>query len=178
MVQAILSGNKTMTRRVIKPQPVFVADPYIPFKTEDANPKGIIKCPMGKLGDLLWVRETWADVNTTEGPAILYKASGYYRSWHEFSKKFGTDYGAGPSMDYDSYPGDYCMWWEDLLSGAPDHKWKSPRYMPKWSARIWLKVKGVRVERLQDITNSDAIAEGVQCKRFTQQHRRRSYNFV
>ena len=61
MVQAILDGRKTMTRRIIKPQPLWVAEPSIPFKTEDADPKGIIKCPYGEPGDRLWVRETWAD---------------------------------------------------------------------------------------------------------------------
>ncbi len=61
MVLAILDGRKTMTRRVVKPQPLWVAGPHIPFKTPDANPKGIIKCPYGQPGDRLWVRETWAD---------------------------------------------------------------------------------------------------------------------
>jgi len=58
MVKAILDNRKFMTRRVIKPQPLFVADPNIPFKTPDADPKGIIKCPYGQPGDRLWVRET------------------------------------------------------------------------------------------------------------------------
>lgn len=111
MVRAILDGSKTQTRRVINPQPVWVGEPSIPFKTDDCDPKGIINCPYGLVGDRIWVRETWADVNTPEGPAICYRSDGSYQSWKDFSTKFGPDYGAGRSMDYDSYPGEYCMWW-------------------------------------------------------------------
>jgi len=54
MVEAILDDRKTKTRRVVKPQPVFVAAPNVPFKTADADPKGIIRCPYGQPGDRLW----------------------------------------------------------------------------------------------------------------------------
>ena len=57
MVRAIIEGRKTQTRRVIKPQPLWIGEPNVPFKTNDANPKGIIKCPYGRTGDRLWVRE-------------------------------------------------------------------------------------------------------------------------
>lgn len=55
MVRAIMDGRKTQTRRIVKPQPIWVGDPSVPFKTMDADPKGIIRCPFGKPGDRLWV---------------------------------------------------------------------------------------------------------------------------
>lgn len=58
-VNAALEGRMSQFRRPIKPQPLWIGDPNVPFKTPDANPKGIIKCPYGKPGDRLWVRETW-----------------------------------------------------------------------------------------------------------------------
>jgi len=118
-VESILDGRKIMTRRVIKPQPIWVGDPYVPFKTQDADPKGIIDCPYGKPGDLLWVRETWRPEQDGE---ISFKAD------------FSCD---GP--------------------------WKPSIHMPKKCARIWLKVTGVRVERLQDISELDAGKEGIYC---------------
>jgi len=121
------------------------------------------RSPFGKPGDRLYVRETWADVNTEEGPAICYRADSGVRTWHNFSESFGPDYGAGPSMDYDAYPGDYAMWWSDLLNKEPGHKWHPSIHMPKWAARTWLEVLRVWVERIQDISEEDAGAEGATC---------------
>lgn len=102
MVNAILAGRKTMTRRVVK---------------NDAH------CPYAS-GDTLWVRETFA-VNCVGGQDFL-----FYRA--------------------DSYPdGD----------GAP---WKPSIFMPRKYSRITLRITDVRVERLQDISEDDAIAEGIE----------------
>ncbi|WP_415913982.1 hypothetical protein [Pseudomonas aeruginosa] len=63
MVRAILEGRKTVTRRVVKPQPDFLGsmvDPNTPFKTLDAGLHARITCPHGQPGDRLWVREAWA----------------------------------------------------------------------------------------------------------------------
>jgi hypothetical protein len=117
-VRAILDGRKTQTRRVIKPQPKFIGAPNVPFKTDDANPKGIINCPYCKVGDRLWVREIF---NCNE-EGIAYKAT-------------------QPDMD-----------------GLP---WKSPIYMPRTYSRITLEITDIRVERVQEITEDDALAEGI-----------------
>lgn len=125
------------------------------------SPYGWFKCPYGKVGERLWVRETWADVNSELGPSLLYRSNENLVGWEEFSKVFDKDYGVGPSMNYAAYPGSYDMWWSDLLAGEPDHKWRSPRYMPRWASRITLEITNIRVERVQDITEDDAVAEGV-----------------
>lgn len=175
MVRAILKGQKTQTRRIIKP-PITdkignllkLLKPCRRKKYEfmgDGKGNEVNLKPLMFPEDHLWVKETWADVNTPDGPAICYRADGDYRSWHEFSKKFGPDYGAGPSMDYDAYPGDYSMWWEDLLS-KDEHKeegynWRPSIHMFRWASRIDLHVNAVRIERLQDISEEDAISEGI-----------------
>lgn len=175
MVRAILDGRKTQTRGVVKGYKPSWFD-IVESKTDNSvkfiksfnfggHHAGLsvtkwIKCPYGKVGDRLWVRETWADVNTPDGPAICYRADGSYQHWRDFSTVFDKDYGAGPSMNYEAYPGDYVMWWEDLLNGEPDHRWKPSIHMPKWACRTWLEITNIRVERLQDINYAEVIAEG------------------
>lgn len=95
----------------------------------------ILKCPFGKPGDLLWVRETWS-LCTPYGPETYhfgYKAGGKHSSWE-----------AGPRYSYE-YP--------DAI--------RPSIHMPKEAARIWLRIKDVRVERLNDISEQDALAEGL-----------------
>lgn len=143
MVRAFLEGRKTQTRRVVKPQPLWVADPSVPFKTQDADPKGIINCPYGQPGDRLWVRETW----------VLGRASrddgnrDYHARWTK------------PRSDL-KQP---VLYRANELFNDADHKWKPSIYMPRWASRITLEITGVRVERLQDISEADAMAEGCRC---------------
>jgi len=125
MVRAILDGRKTQTRRLVKPQPWWVADPSVPFSTPDADPKGIIKSPFGTVGDRLWVRETWGQVS------------------------FGKPH---HSLD--------CFYRADGDSSRV-LKWHPSIHMPRWASRINLEITAVRVERVQDITEEDAIKEGV-----------------
>jgi len=124
MVEAILDDRKTKTRRVVKPQPVFVAAPNVPFKTADADPKGIIRCPYGQPGDRLWVRETFA-------PMI---GGGYV------------------------YAADYTE--ERLKKPGGSGFWKPSIHMPRAASRITLEITGVSIEKLNDISESDAMAEG------------------
>ena len=160
MVEAILDGKKTQTTRPIKNCSYVLDVGEGECLAIDENEK-IIECPYGDVGDRLWVKETWANCNSSEGPCIAYRADSHIITWHDFCEEKAADYGNGPSMNYDKYPGDYTMWWEDLLSGESEHSWKPSTHMPKWAARIWLEVTGVRVERVQDISREDALAEGV-----------------
>lgn len=142
MVRAILDGRKTMTRRVVKPHG---AVDMVRFISADNQPTGEfgwcpypslitkhIRCPYGQPGDRLWVRETWKTHSIFDHLAPRDVPP---------SKVF---YAAGPQA--------YSP------SGS---RWRSSIHMPRWASRITLEVTGVRVERLQDITEADAIAEGV-----------------
>lgn len=119
MVRAILEGRKTMTRRVIKPQPAG----------EWAAP-GKTACPYGQPGDRLWVRETWRKTNWTDEPN-----RGEWRVFWRATEK------------------------EDSRNNG---LWRPSIHMPRWASRILLEVVSVRVERVQDISEEDARAEGVE----------------
>lgn len=137
MVQAILAGRKTQTRRVVKPQPIDNTE--VDGNFFEGNHKGYVKvdghpnwkeqfayefCPYGKAGDILWVRETVS-------ARVI---------WGRFAYKASvTD--------------------KDDLENT---RWRPSIHMPKAAARIWLKVKSIRVERLQDISEEDAKAEGLE----------------
>jgi uncharacterized protein YqfB (UPF0267 family) len=130
MVQAILAGRKTQTRRVMKPQPenrshVGSHGKSFPFVR---TKKGPVKCPYGEIGDRLWVRETWTNIC----PAISLRKEKCSHRWLKYR------------ADHDH-------------SGL----WKPSIYMPRWASRIMLEITGVRVERLQDISEVDAQAEGI-----------------
>jgi hypothetical protein len=130
MVRAILDGNKTQTRRVVKPQPHFfgsMTNPNQPFKTLDFGLHCPILCPYGQPGDRLWVRETWLEADAPRQPD-----------------------GHGKAI----YAADYAD------AERPKTRWTPSIHMPRWASRITLEVTGVRVERLQDISEADAKAEG------------------
>jgi hypothetical protein len=123
MVQAILEGRKTMTRRVVNE------------KTPLGNWEETVKhCRYGKPEDVLWVRETWK-------PKYV---------------KGGLD---GFRLQYPQvYPWFYSA---DGESENGYGSWKPSIHMPKEACRIFLKVTDVRVERLHDISEEDALSEGV-----------------
>ena len=149
MVQAILAGRKTQTRRTkgLEDVPLqnFDAIEYMPdhwgkkpwvFSHKiQSNPdrfeiKAGVKSIYGKPGDLLWVRETW--FNTLR---------------HKSALMF-------------EYSPDWIYRAEGSTIGC--HSWKPSIHMPKYACRIWLMVEEIRVERLQEITEEDAVAEGVE----------------
>lgn len=193
MVRALISDRKTMTRRVITPSNFKLLGHDFRFHRPDRNSLDAAFCGARKFrwiegalswvadphpclhhnavmvdcrgrtqyapGDRLWVRETWATVNTYGGPGWAYKADGEFIQ-PEYD---GEDFGAGPSFDYEKYPGDYSMWIDDLLAGSAGHRWTPSIHMPRRASRLTLIVSNVRVERLQDISEEDAISEGVEC---------------
>lgn len=140
MVRAILEGRKTQTRRVVKPQfegETPLADLYLSGKW-DKRPR----CPYGKPGDRLWVRETW-------------------RPWHE------TDHecGCGEHCDCRRTPPTKVCFKANGLEIQPEDralgvKWRPSIHMPRSASRITLEVVDVRVGRIESITEEDAKAEG------------------
>lgn len=142
MVQAILDGRKTQTRRIVKPQPSsgIRKSVFVKSGLEDGHGREIK--PRYQPSDILWVRETWYYEehmhDLTEGEPDL--ASGRYS--HRYVYK----------ADNRDYP---------VNVGVGEHGWKPSIHMPREAARIFLQVTNVRVERLQDITEEDAIAEGM-----------------
>lgn len=159
MVRAILEGRKTVTRRVVKPQPDFLGsmvDPNTPFKTLDAGLHARITCPYGEPGDRLWVRETWTDVNMCGAPALAYRADEDIRDLME-EPGFLDDRGAFNYDDPRVKPYPFACWYAELDQA----RWRPSIHMPRWASRILLEVTAVRVERLQDISEEQAQAEGV-----------------
>ena len=140
MVRAILDGRKTQTRRVIKPQPAFVANYYESGKKRTAwsggssDPK-LLKCPYGQTGDLLWVRETWAS-----------------HKYMDDTKP--SDFTAGAQM--------LPVWYRaDNVQSDERGNWRPSIFMPRWASRITLRVAGVSVDRVQDMSDEDCINEGM-----------------
>ena len=158
MVRAILDGRKTMTRRVVKPQPhegvdavecqdQIIVGMNVPDQSGFAMMRGgvieseAIRCPYGEPGDRLWVRETHKGWLTYQGQQVVqYAASG--------TKQYHVDRPEG-HPEGGMLNGECCA-----------DKWRPSIHMPRWASRINLEITGVRVERLQDITDADALAEG------------------
>lgn len=142
MVLANLEGRKTQTRRVIKWQSDMEFDPadphygpyWLPYATEAKGEDARVRCPYGKPGDRLWVRETWRVCGGCEYEYLHEQSEVMYRSTHE----------------KDRFP----LTWES-------YKWRPSIFMPRWASRITLEITDVRVERLQEINDADAIAEGI-----------------
>ena len=159
MVRAILEGRKTQTRRIVKPQPdekglSFMRNAPLdwrddihgeghPWKGETANGeiwRGRVQC---WPGDRLWVRETWMKAECPiemQGAAQVIRGPVVSEGWRQ------------------------CAWFKDSPdpAGWPIRKgWKPSIHMPRWASRITLEVVSVRVERLENLSESDAVCEGV-----------------
>ncbi|NIJ84426.1 hypothetical protein FHY35_001381 [Xanthomonas arboricola] len=150
MVRAILSGAKSQTRRVVKPQPPaghnFAG--FTTYSTHRADEgKAVwaagevraalidahrVACPFGQPGDRLWVRETWAQ------PVPLDPGPTFYRA----------DYPACVPSHFENVP------------PADSVRWTPSIHMPRKACRLVLEITEVRVERLQAISEADALAEG------------------
>lgn len=139
MVRALLAGTKTQTRRIAKP----VRHPdwgnlYSPGAlVREHEPMHVIyrACPYGQPGDRLWVRETFRrDLDRMNRCKVVeYRAD---------DAVLLASPGPGGAFDF------------------PDLGWRPSIHMPRWASRITLEITGVRVERLQDISDADAVAEG------------------
>lgn len=140
MVRAILNGTKTQTRRMVK----RLKDPYLGCELapcEIAGDKSAASlCPHGQVGDRLWVKETTVNVEDHGYVGPVYAESDDGRSIIE--------YGLSPSPD-------------DMTEVEPeDVRLRPSIFMSRAMSRITLEITGVRVEKLQDISRGDAMAEG------------------
>jgi len=151
MARAILEGRKTMTRRVIKPQPVALGDEgrrtsyswrggiyalqFYPDRSDILD-----RCPYGQPGDRLWVREAWL----------------YDDYMHDMTEGVPDLPGGAYShrLVYRASNPDYPM-------TIGSERWHPSIHMPRWASRILLEIASVRVERVQDISDTDAEREGV-----------------
>jgi hypothetical protein len=144
MVRALLAGTKNQTRRKLKHEhfakhlgssPLDVAA-YV--AQHDMKPF----CPYGKPGDRLWVREAWFPMRY---------------DWKELGS-------AAPILYSDGEIANRAKWGEAYNGTRPPMgwAWKSPIHMPRAASRILLEITDVRCERLQDISEDDAVVEGVE----------------
>lgn len=114
-------------------------------RDESAEPWEYLKCPYGSPGDRLWVRETWAPAKQGGRCSI---AEATYACFPDGSQKFksGEYYQEAP---------------KGQLNWPSGWKWRPSIHMPRWASRITLEITEVRVQRLQDISEEDARAEGI-----------------
>jgi hypothetical protein len=156
MVRAILDGKKTQTRRVVKPQPApgelikktkASMIPDAAHLADDLFDAGVRldlppHCPYGQPGDRLWVREAWTPDHA------------------DFYPHFRTCYRADGGFEYERnergevYSSESKRWYP--------FRWRPSIHMPRWASRLTLEITNVRVERLQEISEADAQAEGVE----------------
>jgi hypothetical protein len=157
MVRAILEGSKTQTRRSYKPRSpepyeyvetnVYEEGDAVVYQMDDAGMYSERHCPYGQVGDRLWVRETWG-IDDYEMQNGIPKAP---PEWLE--KSGGVLYRAD---------GECCDQIPECQCATDDFKlWRPSIHMPRWASRITLELIGVRVERLHDISEEDAEAEGM-----------------
>ncbi|GHB33727.1 hypothetical protein GCM10007094_23200 [Pseudovibrio japonicus] len=143
MVRAILEGRKTQTRRIIKGiENDNTLQIKKPTKTKMGVITHVIDAPKHGLlqhaiGDLLWVRETWAQIEEVECGC---------------SEICGC-----PQVGEVRYR---------ATVGDDERRWRPSIFMPRQHSRITLEVTGVRVELLQKISAADAVSEGMQLKRW------------
>ncbi|HHS9697052.1 TPA: hypothetical protein ACTW7C_001715 [Klebsiella pneumoniae] len=168
MVRAILDGRKTQTRRIIKPQPEATLSGSLSGKWLSRPLNGLllpkiediaIHCPFGVVGDRIWVRETWSDVNLDGAPAVAYRADDEVYDLMENKSLLDED-GAFNYQDTRVSKYQFAAWHSDLISGI-EGNWRPSIHMPRWASRIMLEITDVRVERLNSINEHDAIAEGL-----------------
>lgn len=168
MVRAILDGRKTQTRRVISDRHLHLLDvasqvgECYPLESgiDHANSQSYYRehCPFGQVGDRLWVRETWGVVSHDfdENERIIdWVPDRPATAIHEMP--FGNGYYSGHAI----YAVDGQFTWGDDDGHGERSCWKPSIHMPRAACRILLEITAVRVERLNDIRESDARAEGV-----------------
>lgn len=150
MVKAILAGTKTVTRRICKVPAGYVMDerddgspwPWYSADVVDDPDDAWLPCPYGAAGSRLWVKETWG-LHTYHDETDWERGSVRSRTEDEIRQQYRLAYRAD---------------WGPLQEGC---FWRPSIFMMRWASRITLDVVSVRVERLHEITEEEARAEGV-----------------
>jgi len=180
MVQAIVDDRKSMTRRILKYQPeaprtIYNDDDAIPILQENGEDlllrfnwkterygkvyqdasffDGRFNCPYGKVGDVLWVREEHYRYGHWESVWGVKTATGREK-WMFIAETEEVRYFDNPPAEFRGgrhHKDPYASAWHKRLA----------RFMPYKACRLFLQITDIRVERLQDISEADAIAEGV-----------------
>lgn len=159
MVQAILACRKSQTRRTVKyASPELIDSDGWPLTDLSDSGAGEVRaaCPYGQPGDHLWVKEAWQYADWTDDgyPWVRYAADSQ-KLLHEsippnWSERLNDTW--AHLSHAENYGIDNC---------AADRRMRSSRFMPRWASRITLEITSVRVERLQDISDQDCMAEGI-----------------
>ena len=149
MVRAILESRKSQTRRVAK----LNAAGRVALRGKNwhcGDPEARLACPYGQPGDRLWVRETFCTCyDGQEAYEVIYAADNTRRGFSTASN--ATD--------------DQLDWLERSMT-THGERGRPAIHMPRWACRLVLEVTASRVERLQDISEDDARAEGCEQKRY------------
>lgn len=136
VVRTVLEGRKTQTRRVVKRQPNGTRGAM--ELTLSPPP-----CPYGEPGDRLWVKETWQDW------CPLW--NGHWCGCGDKKQKAARHRVVYRADDEEA----------QQINGSGPLRWRSPIFMPRWASRLTLEVTEVRVQTVQEISDEDALAEGV-----------------
>ena len=193
-VRATLEGNKTQFRAPLKTQPIgillgeclkedgkslkdfhaYFQKPKEKWLMEDKPTGTIIKCPFGKIGDEIFVKESWCLTRASQS----YECGDvYYFKWEgtieEAKKCLNDDMVASSSAARIFYPADSedenpsemydTLGINGKILSKKEIPWLSASKMPQWASRITLRIKNIRVERLEEISEEDCLKEGVNC---------------
>lgn len=147
MIRGILDGRKTQMRPVVKRQRSDHTFVFLNGEIVHTGAAGTAfgrqKCPYGAVGDMLWVGETW----------------GLSADADEVLRQDGITPGQLSPYDYDDLP---IFYRADGGNELFVSRWRPSIHMPRWASRITLEITAVRVERVQDITEEDVVAEGLE----------------
>jgi len=136
MIMAIADGRKTVTRRVVNPQPIITRQ-FVDYKNITTLIENLGEYARYKVGEVVYIKEA-----------------------HRFIQNDGNPYDFGIQYKLDSQ----VKWWRDngnLMNYPIDEKWRSPLFLKEIFARYFIKIAGVRAEQVQKITYDDCLSEGV-----------------
>lgn len=149
MVRAILDGRKTQTRRIMKNQPAgdypetpaLIRNVGTGFQWHGLyGESSIFNCPLGSIGERIWVRETFRVHSRASDVATLVYRASVRNSWTEQTHRVPVAVCNKPAIP---------------------EKWTPSIHMPRWASRITLEITDVRVERLHNISERDSLREGL-----------------